>query len=144
MQLSQLDHNSSLPPPHPRKHPSQHSHPDTPQTPNGPEAVAPPPKAPSSVTTITILYGTLIELRIEHTPHRSPDSRKHSNDPPIRGKVLNAPDDVDNDGDKGESAPIPDPDECGGDVEELGVVQGQRGGEEEEAEREEDGGGEEE
>lgn len=79
----------------------------------------------------TRVHGILVSARIHNTPKRRPGRRDHSHDPPVRAKVLDAPDDGDDDGDEGEGATVAEADEGGCYVGEAWVVEGDGGAEEE-------------
>lgn len=91
-----LNNNPTSFPASPSSQPDHKSHPDTDSATNGPESVAPPAIALSVRRTNSIL-GVLVSARIDHAPKSSAEGRHHGDDAPVRGKILDAPDDGDED-----------------------------------------------
>ena len=92
---------------------------------------------------VSAVRGVLVSLRINKTPNCRSGSRNHGNDAPVCGKVLDAPDDGDDDGHEGKGTAVAEADQRSGDVGEARVVEGERGREEKIAQGEEEGRGEE-
>lgn len=63
------------------------------------------------ITATTIIQRILVRSGINNAPQCGADGRHHSYDTPIRGKVLYAPYDGDDDRGKGEGASIAEADE---------------------------------
>lgn len=60
--------------------------------------------------TVAAIHSTLISSGVDNTPERGTSRRHHGNDPPVRGEVLDAPDDGDDDGRQGEGTAVPEAD----------------------------------
>lgn len=77
----------------------------------------------------TIVKCILVCTGVYHAPKCSTKGWHHSNNAPVRSKVLHAPDHGDYDWGQGEGAPVAETDEGGGEVEEWWLLQGKGGGE---------------
>ena len=86
----------------------------------------------------------LINSTIHQTPHRRANSRSRGDNTPISAEVLDAPDDGDDDGGKGEDGAVAGADGGADEPEEVAVVLEETGGEQELAEGHEEGEGDEE
>lgn len=60
--------------------------------------------------TVTAIHSILISSGVDNTPERGTSRRHHGNDTPVRGEVLDAPDDGDDDGCEGEGAAVSEAD----------------------------------
>lgn len=86
---------------------------------------------------------TLVPGGVNNTPHRRPHGRNHGYNPPVRAKVLDAPDHGDDEGDQRERGAVSEADEGGCGVEGRGLGEWERGGEEEVPQGQDEGGREE-
>lgn len=59
---------------------------------------------------VTAIHSILISSGVDNTPERGTSRRHHGNDTPVRGEVLDTPDDGDDDGREGEGAAVPEAD----------------------------------
>lgn len=71
--------------------------------------------------TVATIHGILISSGVDNTPERGTSRRHHGNDTPVGGEVLDAPDYGDDDWRQGESAAVPEADQCGCQVEDSWV-----------------------
>jgi hypothetical protein len=89
----QSNDNPSLPPGPPGNRPNPNSNPHTSCAPHSPEPKAAPAMALAIAAAGAAVSSVLVSARIDKPPHRGPNGGKHSDDPPIRAEVLDAPDD---------------------------------------------------
>lgn len=138
-----LNNNSSSSPIPPRNQPSPNGDPNAYRTSHGPESKAPPAMTLAVIRAISVVHGILVPLRIDQTPDGGSGGWNHGNDTPVGGKVLDSPDDRDDNRDERKGTAVAETNQGCGKVGESGVVEKNRGGEKEIADGEEEGGGEE-
>lgn len=78
----------------------------------------------------TGICASLVDGAIDGAPHGGPPRRRHSNNAPVSAKILDAPDDADDDGDKGEGGAVAKTDEGGDERKEVRDVLDDAQGEE--------------
>jgi hypothetical protein len=119
---NQLNNNAPPLPPPPSSQPNQNSNPNTNRAADSPEPIATPSTALTiRQAAVTAIYGILISGRVDNTPERGTSRGHHGNDTPVRGEVLDAPDDRDDDRREGESAAVPKANQRGRQVEDAWV-----------------------
>lgn len=103
-----LNRNASSLPPYPSNHPHACSNQNANDTAHGPETIALPTKALSVIRDIGIILGG-----VDGSRQASAGSLNHGNNSPISAEVFYAPDNRDDDGDKGETGAVAEANEGG-------------------------------